>query len=173
MSQPSSSAQLDSTWGKFSTQTAAQAAQSKLQEAGIAPEKITLETEDSSSQIKLEDTQAIADLKVGAIAGGVLGFLVGLSISLILTDFVGQGLAAFHNFQTIHYFAPIMGAIVGAVGIGLISGINGGNVPKSNFNSNNHPESKRYLVVVKGTAAETSLASRRKQQKVTDNNLIY
>jgi hypothetical protein len=154
MSQQSASARLDSTWGKFSTREAAKEAQTKLQQAGIAPEKITLETEDFAPPIKLEDTQALADLKLGAIAGGVLGFLVGLSISLILNDFAREGLTAFGNFQTIHYLAPIIGAIVGAVAMGLISGINGGNIPQSEP----HAESKRYLVVIEGTTEETSLA---------------
>lgn len=157
MSQQSSSAKLDSTWGQFSTKTAAETTQAKLEEAGIAPEKITLETEDFSTPIKIEDTQAIANLKVGAIAGGVMGFLIGLSISLILNDFAREGLAAFSNFQTIHYFAPIMGAIVGAVGMSLIAGITGANVPQANA-KDNPTESKRYVVVVKGTAAETRLA---------------
>ena len=86
-----------------------------------------------------------------------MGFLIGLSISLILNDFAREGLAAFSNFQTIHYFAPIMGAIVGAVGMSLIAGITGANVPQANA-KDNPTESKRYVVVVKGTAAETRLA---------------
>jgi uncharacterized membrane protein len=158
MSQQSSSAQLNSTWGKFSNKKVAEVTQAKLQEAGIAPEKITLETEDSLTPIKLEETQAISNLKFGAIAGSVLGFLVGLSISLIMTNFANEGLAALRNFQTIHYFAPILGAIVGAVGISLISGVAGGNVPQSNVDVNNNAKSKRYLILVEGTAAETSLA---------------
>ena len=92
------------------------------------------------------------------IAGGVLGFLVGLSISLIVTNFSSEGLAAFNNWQTIHYLAPFMGAIVGAVGIGLISGTSGASIPKSNADLDDSTESKRYLIVVKGTAEETSLA---------------
>jgi hypothetical protein len=148
------SARLNSTWGKFATRAAAEEAQTKLQQAGIAPEKITLETEDFAAPIKLEDTSAIADLKLGAIAGGVFGFLVGLSISLVLNDFANQGLTAFANFQTIHYFAPIIGAIVGAVAMGLISGINGGNIPQSEPQT----ESKRYLLVIEGTTAEISQA---------------
>lgn len=116
---PSGSESSQSTWGKFSTEQAATATQTLLEEAGIAPEKITLETEDFKKLVPLQDTQAIANLKVGAIAGGVLGALVGLSISLILTNFFGLGLAAFKNFQTIHYFAPVMGAIVGAVGMNI------------------------------------------------------
>ncbi|MGL4882351.1 MAG: hypothetical protein ACRC8K_15010 [Waterburya sp.] len=61
------SAQLDYTWGKFSNKKAVKATQAKLKNAGITPEKITLETEYFAIPIKLEETQAIADLKVGAI----------------------------------------------------------------------------------------------------------
>jgi hypothetical protein len=71
---------------------------------------------------------------------------------------LSEGLAALRNFQTIHYFAPIMGAIVGAVGTGLISGITGSNIPQSNLNSDAPSESKRYIVLVEGTAAEIFLA---------------
>ena len=67
MNQQSPLAKRESTWGKFSTQQAAEATQIKLKEADIAPEKITLETEDFQPPVKLEDTGAIANLKSGAI----------------------------------------------------------------------------------------------------------
>lgn len=156
MSPQSSSAKLSSTWGKFATEQAARTAEAKLKAADINPEKITLETEDFLEPISLEDTEAIANLKTGAIAGAVLGILVGLSLDLVLTDFANLGLAAFKNFQPIHYFAPIMGSIVGAAGISLISGISGGNVPHDS--ANRGLESKRYLVVVKGTTEEIALS---------------
>jgi len=154
----SPSAEIKSTWGKFKTRQAAEIVQSKLKEAGIEPEKITLEEEDSQSPIRLEDTEAISNLKSGAIAGGVLGALIGLSISLIMTNFADLGLSALSNFQTIHYFAPILGAIVGAVGISLISGLAGGNVPQSNADISNISEAKRHFVVVKGTTEDVNLA---------------
>lgn len=155
MSQQSPSTELETTWGKFSHQKSAQAAQNKLSAAGIDPQNITLETENFANPVKLEDTEAIANLKTGAIAGAVLGALIGLFISLIAVDFVGLGLAAFKNFQTIHYFAPIMGAIVGAVGISLILGLSGASVIKDNRDSGF--ESVRYLVVVKGTGEQVAL----------------
>lgn len=158
MSQQSSSSKLKSTWGKFSTEQAAIATQSKLAEAGIDPEQITLETEDYFKPIKIEDTKAIASLKSGAITGGVLGALIGLSISLIQTNFVNLGLAALDNFTAIHYFAPLMGAIVGAVGMGLILGVNGGNIPRQDADSGY--ESKRHLVVVKGISEEVAIAKK-------------
>lgn len=155
MSQQSPSIELETTWGKFSLREKAQAAQSKLSEAGIDPQNITLETENFSSRVKLEDTEAISNLKSGAIAGAVLGAIIGLSISLLTLNFVGLGLAALKNFQTIHYFAPIMGAIVGAAGISLILGLSGASVPKDNRDSGF--ETIRYLLVVKGTAEEVAL----------------
>ena len=157
MSQQLPSEKLESTWGKFATQQAATQTQNKLKEAGIDLANITLETEDFNPPIKLEDTQTIASLKAGAIAGGVLGALVGLFVSLVFTDFANLGIAALKNFQTIHYFAPIMGAIVGAAGMSLIAGNSGASVLKDNTD-NNPTESKRYLVVVKATAEKTSLA---------------
>ena len=157
MSQQSPSVKSASTWGKFSTRQAANATQKKLQEAGIAPEKITVETENFESPVKLENTQAIANLKVGAIAGGVMGLAIGLSIVSIITNFFTIGLAALKNFQAIHYLAPIFGAIIGAVGMSLILGISGASVPKNGTDLNNRTEAKRYLVVVEGTAEEISL----------------
>ncbi len=155
---PSASKQLKSTWGKFSIEQAALATKAELEEAGIEPEKITLEAEDFQPPTRIEDTGAIANLKTGAITGAALGALIGLSISLILTNFSGVGLAAFKNFQTIHYLAPIMGAIVGAVGISLISGLSGASIPQSNLDISDRSEGKKYLVVVKGTTEEVSLA---------------
>ncbi len=124
----------------------------------IKPEKIVIETEDFQEPVQLEDTEAIANLQTGAIGGGVLGALVGLSISLILTNFAEVGLAALSNFQPIHYFSPIMGAIVGAAGMSLISGLSGANVLKTNANRNEYTEALRYLVTVEKTTAEISLS---------------
>ena len=42
VTQQSPSAKLESTWGKFSTKQAAKKTQTKLKEANIAPEKITV-----------------------------------------------------------------------------------------------------------------------------------
>ena len=153
----SQSSATKSTWGKFATLQAAQAAQQELKAAGIEPDKIVLESENFSAPKQLEDTEAIANLKTGAITGAVLGAIVGLSISLILTDFAHLGLAVLNNFQTIHYFSPIMGAIVGAAGIGLISGISGASVP-DNESNNSVSSSKRHLVVVKGSLEDVALS---------------
>jgi hypothetical protein len=76
MSQQSSSIELETTWGKFSLRERAQAAQTKLSEVGIAPQNITLETENFSNPVKLEDTEAIANLKSGAIAPSFLMFII-------------------------------------------------------------------------------------------------
>ena len=160
MSQQSST-QLESTWGKFLTKQAAKTTKNELTKAGIDSKKITIETDEANNPVKIEDTEAIANIKAGAIAGGVLGFLVGLSISLILTNFSTLGLAALDNFQAIHYFSPVMGAIVGAAGMSLILGISGASVLKDNTSVSkqieNSTESKEYLVVVKGTAEEVAL----------------
>ena len=147
---------LESTWGRFSIKQAAETTQTELKNAGIAPEKITFETEDASEPIRIEETKAISNIKSGAITGGVLGALIGLSISLIMTGFASSGLAAIANFQSIHYFAPVMGAIVGAAGMSLILGISGSSIPKEDTDLSS--DVKKYLVTVKGTTEETTLA---------------
>ena len=157
MSQQSSSSKIESTWGIFVSQQAAETAQTQLEEAGIEPDKIVLTVEDARSPLKFKDTEAIASLKPGAIAGGVLGALIGLSISLVMTNFAGIGFSALKNFQTIHYFAPIMGAIVGAVGIGLISGLSGASIRQPAAEIGDRYESKRYMLAVKGNTEEIDL----------------
>ena len=152
----SPSTDLDSIWGKFADAQAAEATQQKLEEAGIERDKIVLKSENFVEPIRLEETEAISNLKTGAITGAVLGALIGLSISLIMTDFASIGLRALNNFQTIHYFSPIMGAIVGAAGMSLILGIGGGNVPQDD--AQQRPESTRHLVTVRGTAQEVALS---------------
>ena len=153
MSQSSSA--IASTWGKFASQETAQTTIQELEAAGIERDKIVLEAENFDEPIKLEETEAIANLKTGAIAGAVLGGLIGLSLSLIFTGFASVGLSALQNFQPIHYFSPIMGAIVGAAGISLISGLGGAGVPQDVKPSS---ESVRHLVIVKGTAEEVALS---------------
>ena len=160
MSYQSPSANLESTWGKFTIQSAAKTTQTKLIEAGIDPSQISLEKENFATPIRLEDTESIANLKTGAIAGAVLGGLVGLSFSLIQTSFFNLGWSALNNFQTIHYLIPLLGAVVGGLGISLISGLSGASIPKSQtaFDRHDRDNSPRYLVVVKGTNREVSLA---------------
>ena len=157
MSQESST-KLESTWGRFSIKQAAETTQTELKNAGIDPEKITFEAEDAFEPTRIEETKAISNIKSGAITGGVLGALIGLSISLIMTGFASSGLAAIGNFQPIHYFSPVMGAIVGAAGISLILGISGANVSRDDANLNS--DIRRYLVTVKGTTKETTLAKK-------------
>ena len=156
----SSSSAIESTWGKFLTKQAAETTVTKLKEAGIKSEKIVVETENFQEPVQLEDTEAIANLKTGAIAGAVLGALIGLSISLTLTNFADMGFAAIGNFRPIHYFSPVMGTLVGAAGMSLISGLSGASVLKANAGKHEHPETQRYLVVVEGTAAEISLTKK-------------
>ena len=151
-----SSTNLESTWGKFADARSAKTTKQKLEEAGIESDKIVLESENFVEPIRIEETEAIANLKTGGIAGAVLGALIGLSISLIMTDFASVGLEALTNFQAIHYFSPIMGAIVGAVGMSLILGIGGGNAPQDD--TQQRTESIGHLVVVKGTAEEVALS---------------
>ena len=152
------SAKIESTWATFASQQAAEAVKTELEQAGIEPGKITLGEEDAQPSTRLEDTETISNLKSGAIAGGVLGALVGLSISLLTTNFAGMGLSAIQNFQTIHYFAPILGAIVGAAGISLISGLSGASIAQPSEEISDRYESIRYLVSVKGNTEEVSLA---------------
>lgn len=166
MTQQSSlpSTQLQSTWGKFPNQAVALDTKKKLEEAGIAPEKITVETENFDPPLTLEQTKAIANLKTGAIAGGILGALIGLLVSLIVTDFAHLRFAAFANFETIHYLSPLIAGVVGAAGMSLMSALSGANVPNSEQDIKDTNAitdemlPKMYLLVVKGTEEEINLA---------------
>ena len=78
MTQRSPSTKLESTWGNFFTKQAVEETQTKLKEANITTAKIIFETEYFQPPVKLENTEAmpsasfaIANLKIGAIAGGV------------------------------------------------------------------------------------------------------
>ncbi|WP_036484340.1 hypothetical protein [Myxosarcina sp. GI1] len=158
MSQELSSDRLQSTWGQFSTRQAAETAKQKLESVGIPSEQISLETENQKLPPRLQDTQALDNAKSGAIVGGVLGAFVGLTLSLILAGFPQVGFAAFKNFDALNFFAPLMGAVVGAVGISLISALGGSDVPQSDSISNlpdtADKETEIYLVTVKGTSTE-------------------
>lgn len=162
MSQQSpSSQQLQHTWGQFASRQAAETTKQKLETAGISLKQITLETENRISPPRIENTQSLANAKSGAIAGGVLGALIGLSLSLISAGFLQFGFAAIDNFNDLNFIAPLLGAIVGAVGIGLISALGGTSVPQSNRqNVGNDSEqmSEIYLVKVAGTTDQIAQA---------------
>ncbi|MGV2829761.1 hypothetical protein [Myxosarcina sp. GI1(2024)] len=75
MSQQLPSKQLQYAWGQFSSRQAAETTKQKLEIAGIPPKQITLETENQKIPVRIEDTQALANARSGAIAGGLLGAL--------------------------------------------------------------------------------------------------
>jgi hypothetical protein len=158
MSQQLPLEKLQSTRGNFTSQQAATTAKTKLREAGIAPENVTLESQNFEPRLPLQSTQTITNLQAGLLAGGIMGALIGLSISLIFTDFFNQGLSALKNFQLIHYLAPFLGALVGAVGMSIIAGLSGVSVPKSRADLKEGTLDKTYSLIVKGTAEEISLA---------------
>lgn len=158
-----SSQQLQHTWGQFASRQAAEVTKQKLETAGIPSQQITLETENQKIPKRIEDTQAIANAKSGAIAGGLLGAFIGLFLSLISAGFLQTGFAALNNFNDINILAPLLGAIVGAVGISLISALSGTNVPQSDKTASvsENPTDKMteiYLVKVAGTPAEVTQA---------------
>lgn len=157
MSHNPSSRELKSTYAKFYTKPAAIKTKTKLAEAGIDNEKIVVEAKSFKPRLQIKNTQAITNLKTGAIAGGVLGALIGLFISLTITNFANIGLEAFKNFQAIHYLSPVIGAVIGASGISLILGLSGVTVPKTN-SALDASLSKSYLLAVEGTPEEINLA---------------
>lgn len=165
MSQESSvsSTQLSSTWGKFSNLSQAQKVKKKLEEEGISSKHITVEVENYDPPLRLEQTQAINNLKTGAITGTILGALIGLLISLIVTDFSHLGLDALSNFKAIHYATPLIAGGIGAAGISVILAISGSKVPnftQGERDSDNQTLPKLYLVVVEGTSEEIELTQK-------------
>lgn len=153
MSQQSS--RLQYTWGQFASRQAAEATKQKLETVGIPQQQITLETENQKIPERIEDTQAIDNAKVGAIAGSVLGAIIGLFLSLISAGFLQTGFAALNNFNELNIIAPLLGAVVGAVGISLISALGGTNVPQTDKSARDGKASadkmrEIYLVEVSG-----------------------
>ncbi|EAZ92179.1 hypothetical protein [Crocosphaera chwakensis] len=161
---PSSPTRPYSTFGKFPSEDAAKETKRKLEESGLNSEQITVTTENFNPPLKLEQTQAINNLKMGAITGGILGTLIGCLVSLILTDFAHLGFAAFENFKTIHYLTPVIAGIVAAAGMGSILSLSGANIAKTDEdlkninNSSNRSLEKMFLVMIKGTVQEIDLA---------------
>ncbi|AFZ35061.1 hypothetical protein Sta7437_1494 [Stanieria cyanosphaera PCC 7437] len=158
MTKSQSSQSVKYTWGKFDNQTAARTTKTKIEQAGIAPEQVTLETENFQLPLQLQNTQIAKSVKGGAIAGTVLGAVIGLYISLVVTDFPRLGFAVFNDFNSVYFFAPLLGSGVGALTIGLIAALSGGNVPKPDVDLTTSNQSVVYLVAVKGTAAEINQA---------------
>ncbi|GAB4230400.1 MAG: hypothetical protein Kow0049_12270 [Stanieria sp.] len=75
-------------------------------------------------------TEIAKSVKGSAIAETVLGAIIDIYISLIVTDFPRLGFAVFNDFNSIYLFPPLLGSGVGALTIGLIAALSGGNLPK-------------------------------------------
>ncbi|MGV2829760.1 hypothetical protein [Myxosarcina sp. GI1(2024)] len=89
--------------------------------------------------------------------------LIGFFLSLVTAGFFQVGFAAFNNFDALNFLAPLLGGVVGAVGISLISALGGVNVPQSDKSPNQSNDTSDkfrevYLIEVEGTADQMSQA---------------
>ena len=148
-----SSETLRHTVGNFASEQTALAAKKELQLAGISPQRISIQTQADDPHPQISETKAADSARGGAIAGGLLGILAGLFLSLNALN-SDINLAVITHPQALDVIAPLIGGVVGAAAGSLMGALTGINVPKAQVQSNHESLSHQYLVTVEGTEEE-------------------
>jgi hypothetical protein len=124
----------------------AEAISYKLQEAGFSEEQISIKLQNVEPKLTFQTSQAKKGATGGAIAGAVLGAVAGFSFDLIVNTLPGA------NNPTMDFnplVVPLIGTILGGLGIGIVGALAGGKVPKTN--SEQEGESPfEYKVLIAG-----------------------
>ncbi|NJN04630.1 MAG: hypothetical protein HC816_20315 [Leptolyngbyaceae cyanobacterium RM1_1_2] len=151
--------------GLFSDRTTAEAALTKLRDAGFNMDKISVVTDTdransagsmAGTEVKSKDEQAAGGAKAGAIAGSATGGVMGLVGSLGVLAIPGVGPVLEVGVLLAN---GLLGAGLGAAGGSLIGALVGWGVPEEKANYyNSRVDAGEYLVLAEGTTQELQMA---------------
>ncbi|NEQ32340.1 MAG: hypothetical protein F6K04_15285 [Leptolyngbya sp. SIO4C5] len=148
--------------GLFSDRAVAEAALTKLRDAGFNMDKISVVTNRdratsmAGTEVKGKDEQAKGGAKAGAVAGTATGGIMGLVGSLGVLAIPGVGPALELGVVLAN---TLLGAGIGAAGGGLLGALIGWGVPEEKAKYyNERVEAGEYLVMAEGTPEEIQMA---------------
>jgi hypothetical protein len=129
--------------GKFANRQQAENAAGFLEAASFSPEQMQIEKLTLKHLLNLPESNEIKNGAAGALVGAALGITIGLSIYLIVESLpdaqVSIGLSPL--------LIVIMASVLGAVALGLIGTISGGQVPESNTGIDQDRSSDYGLII--------------------------
>jgi hypothetical protein len=144
--------------GLFTTQKDAEAAKSQLEQAGLPPEQIIVDTQPAQSvaqQLPIEETEALPNGIKGVLTGSVLGGLLGLIFSIMVNGTATDANATPHVSTLL---LTLGGGIVGAIAVGILASFTGANVAATDHNE---PEPETvHAVKLTGTQEQFVEATR-------------
>ncbi len=143
------------TINKFTTQQEAEAACKILQEAGFSAERLSIKPETINPAHEMAKSQVSEGAKGGALVGATFGGLVGCSSILLANNLPGS----VFNPTFSPWLGLIAGAIVGAMGLGLIGALTGRNVPQTKPGTEGAALTSEYRVMLAGTRKDVSRSS--------------
>jgi membrane protein DedA with SNARE-associated domain len=146
---------------KFIDRQDAEVAAEFLEEAGFLAEQVQIETLGLKPKFTLPESNAIESGKGGAIAGAILGSTIGLSLSLIVKSVPDVNLTV--NIPSV--LMVIIGGIVGALAIGIIGAITGGQIPKTHPETENEPIALDYGLSIIGKQEDLNRAEQILRQR--------
>ncbi|MBD2460920.1 hypothetical protein H6G89_07670 [Oscillatoria sp. FACHB-1407] len=137
--------------GVFHTQAEIQAARHTLETQGFSQDQISVVTQDSDPNPSMQQSQVGRSAIGGAIAGSVLGALVGTFFSL-----TSRYLSTTDGATPASSFSWVTGicVVVGLVAVGLMAALAGNNVPHTVSGGNRESLTRIYIVMLNGTAEE-------------------
>lgn len=141
--------------GKFAARQDAEVAAKLLEETGFLTEQIQVETLALKQNMTLPESKAVEGGKGGAFVGAALGATIGLSVNLIVKSVPDINL-------TIHLpplLMVIIGGIIGSLAIGLIGAISGGQVPKTDLETDKGSLPFNYGLSIVGKKEDLSRAT--------------
>jgi hypothetical protein len=138
---------------KFMSERDAIATSDALVEAGFAPEYLSIEVEPLDPMHGIAESQVKEGAKGGALVGATFGATLTGSLALLAHALASpENVGPHNNFILV----MILGAIAGALGVGIIGAISGRNTPKLKAGTDG---THQYRVMLLGTRADVDRAT--------------
>jgi predicted lipid-binding transport protein (Tim44 family) len=144
--------------GLFTTQADAEAARSRLEQAGLAPEQIMVDRQPAQTvarQVPVDETKALSNGMKGGLTGGILGSLLAFVFAILVNSAASEANATPHVST---FLLALGGGLIGAIAMGILASFTGANVVAPD---RNQPEPEAvHAVKMTGTQEQFVEATR-------------
>jgi hypothetical protein len=166
MTHPEATVKKQYSIAQFGSESEAQTARKALQEIGFPSEDLSIKNDPLDPAHGVIKSQVFNSIKGGVIVGATFGGLVGASFLLIRNNLSSTAATSFNPL-----FGLLIGAIIGAVAIGLIGAISGRNIPtETKPGTEGESTSSVYRVMLVGNREDQERATEILKEKDLSGN---
>lgn len=161
MTNPGATVKKQYSIAQFGTEEEAQKARNALQENGFPNEDLSVKNDPLDPAHGVSESQVFKSIRGGVIVGATFGGLVGSSFLLLRNNLSSTAATSLNPL-----IGFLVGAIIGAVAIGLIGAISGRNVPtETKPGTEGESASSVYRVMLVGNREDQERATETLKQK--------